>query len=195
MKLILRKSWHVLGAAFPALYYFGATSQSFTLALVGGIILVAVALEVLRFTSGRAARAFAAVFGPLMRDAEHRRLNATIPFLVSTFLTILIFPQAIACVSLFFLACGDVAGAVIGGALGRVRLIAGKTLEGTLACFGVCVAVGLLFLDWRLALAGAGAAAAAELLSGGWVDNFSMPVAAGVVMWSLSHVAGINLPA
>jgi dolichol kinase len=194
MKLFLRKIWHLLGAAFPALYYFGVISKSCTLAVVGAIIAVAVAIEVLRFTSSRAARVFGAVFGLIMRDAEYRRLNATIPFLVSTFLAVLIFPKAIACVSLFYLAFGDVAAALVGGAVGRVRLAAGKTLEGTLACFGVCLAIGLFFLDWRLALAGAAAAATAELLSHGWGDNLSIPVAAGAVMWSISYLARINLP-
>lgn len=185
----------MLGAAFPALYYFGLLSKSLTLAVVGAIIAVAVAIEVLRFTNSRVARAFGAVFGLIMRDAEYRRVNATIPFLVSTFLAVLIFPKAIACVSLFYLAFGDVAAALVGGAVGRIRLAAGKTLEGTLACFGVCLAIGIFFLDWRLALAGAAAAAAAELLSRGWADNFSMPVAAGAVMWSMSYLARINLPA
>jgi dolichol kinase len=194
MKLFLRKSWHLLGATFPALYYFGVISKSCTLAVVGAIIAVAVAIEILRFTSSRAARVFGAVFGIIMRDAEYRRVNATIPFLVSTFLAVLIFPKAIACVSLFYLAFGDVAAALVGGAVGRIRLTARKTLEGTLACFGVCLAIGLLFLDWRLASAGAAAAAVAELLSRDWADNLSMPVAAGVVMWSISYLAGINLP-
>jgi dolichol kinase len=193
MKLLLRKSWHVLGAAFPTLYYFGVIPKSLTLAAVAVVIVVAVALEILRFTSKRGARAFGAVFGALMREDEHRGLNATIPFMVSTFLIILIFPKAIACASLFFLAFGDVAAALVGGTLGRVRLPGGKTLEGTLACFTACAAVGLLLVDWRLALAGAAAATVAELLSGGWVDNFSMPVAAGTVMWSISYLAHINL--
>jgi dolichol kinase len=107
---------------------------------------------------------------------------------------LLIFPKSIAWVALVYLAFGDVAAYAIGSTLGRVRLRAGKTLEGTLGCLAICFAAGCLFVDWRLALAGAAAAATAELLSSGWVDNLTIPVAAGVVMWPLSYFTGISLP-
>ena len=195
MNVLLRKVWHVLGLVLPALYYFGLLSRTTTLIVVGAGTAFALFLEVLRFKNEVAARVFAAVFRPLLREEEYRALNATIPYLIATFLVLLIFPKAIAWVALVYVALGDVAAHLVGGALGRVRIASGKTLEGTLACFGICFAAGWLFLDWRLALAGAAAAAAAELLSRGWVDNFTMPVAAGAVMWFLSCVARIGLPA
>lgn len=195
MNLFLRKVWHLLGLVLPALYYFGLFSRTTTLFVLGAGTAFAVFLEVLRFNNKVVARVFAAAFRPLLREEEYRALNATIPYLIATFLVLLVFPKVIAWVALVYVALGDVAAHLVGGALGRVRIATRKTLEGTLACFGVCFAAGSLFVDWRLALAGAGAAAAAELLSRGWVDNFTMPVAAGAVMWFLSFVARINLPA
>lgn len=181
--------------ALPALYYFGFFSRTTTLIVAGAAAAVAIILEVLRFNNEAAGRVFAAVFRRLMRAEEYRALNATVPYLVATFLVLLIFPKSIAWVALAYLALGDVAAHAIGSTLGRVRLRAGKTLEGTLGCLGICVAAGCFFVDWRLALAGAAAAATAELLSRGWVDNLTIPVAAGAVMWSISYLAGINLPA
>ncbi len=164
------------------------------MAVAGAILVAAVALEVLRFGHPGAARVFTAVFGRLMRAEEHRSINATIPLLASTFVAVLIFPKVIACVALFCLALGDVAAELVGGAWGRVRLRAGKTLEGTLACLGTCFVVALPFLDWRLALAAAFGAATAELLSRGWTDNLTVPIAAGAAIWLVSAAAGISLP-
>ena len=194
MNVLLRKGWHLLGLALPALYYFGLWSRTTTLIAVGTVATVAIVLEVLRFKNEAVGRVFAAVFRRLLREEEYRALNATIPYLVATFLVLLIFPKSIAWVALVYLAFGDVAAYAIGSTLGRVRLRAGKTLEGTLGCLGICFAAGCLFVDWRLALAGAAAAATAELLSRGWVDNLTIPVAAGVVMWPLSYFTGISLP-
>jgi len=187
INVLLRKSWHLLGIVLPALYYFGFFSKTTTFAIVGAGVAVAALLEVLRFKNETAARVFAAAFGRLLREEEYHTLNATIPYLIATFLVLLIFPKVIAWVALVYVAFGDVAAHLVGANLGRVRIAAGKTLEGTLACFGVCFAAGWLFLDWRLALAGAAAAAGAELLSRGWVDNFTVPVAAGAVMCFSSH--------
>ncbi len=183
-----------MGLAFPAPYYLGLFSKTTTLIVVGIAAAVAIILEVLRFKSEVIGRAFAAVFRPLLRPEERRALNATVPYLVATFLSLLVFPRAIAWVALVYLAIGDVAAHSVGVALGRVRLRPGKTLEGTLACLGICFAAGYLFVDWRLALAGAAAAAAAELLSRGWLDNLTIPVAAGAAMWLASALAGITFP-
>jgi dolichol kinase len=193
MNIYLRKTWHLLGLAFPALYYFGILSRFGTLVLVGGIVIGAVVLEILRFRIPAVATAFAAVFRRIMRDEEFRTLNATIPYLAATFVVILVFPRVIACAALVFLALGDAAAELVGRAVGRVRIIGPKTLEGTLACFAVCFLAGWHFLGWELALVGAGAAAVAELLSGGWVDNFSIPLAAGGAVWLASYYLHIGV--
>jgi dolichol kinase len=192
MNIYLRKGWHLLGLAFPALFYFGLLSRFGTLVLVGGIVAGAVVLEILRFTVPAVATAFAAVFRRIMRDGEFRALNATIPYLAATFVVLLIFPRVIACAALVFLALGDAAAELVGRAVGRVRLVGPKTLEGTLACFAVCFLAGWYFLGWELALVGAGVAAGAELLSGGWVDNFSIPLAAGGAVWLTSYYLHIG---
>jgi dolichol kinase len=194
MNVVLRKGWHLLGLAFPAPYYFGLFSKTTTLIMVGSAAAVSIIIEVLRFKSEVTARVFAATFRRLLRAEEYRTLNATVPYLVASFLALLILPKTIAWVALVYLALGDVAAQVVGTTLGHVRLRAGKTLEGTLGCLGICFAVGCFFVDWRLALAGAAAAATAELLSRGWVDNLTIPIAAGAAMWLASAVAGISFP-
>lgn len=194
MNVYLRKSWHLLGLIFPAAYYFGALSRPTVLVIVGAITAGAVVLEILRFRFAVVGRAFAAVFRVLLREEEYRRLNATIPFLGATFLTLLLFPRPIAFVAVAFLALGDAAAGIIGPRLRGPRLRAGKTLAGTLACFAVCFAVGWYFLGWKLALLGAAVAAAAELLSDGWFDNFTIPLASGAALWAVAHATGVTFP-
>lgn len=193
MNIFLRKAWHLLGLAFPALYYFGVLSKVWTLVLVGGIVVGAVVLEILRFSVPAVATVFATIFRRIMRDDEYAALNATIPYLASAFVVLLIFPRVIACVALAFLALGDTAAELVGRAVGRVRIVGPKTLEGTLACFAVCFLAGWYFLGWELALIGAGVAALAELLSGGWVDNFSIPLAAGGAVWLAGYLLRIGV--
>ena len=193
MNVYLRKTWHLLGLVFPALYYFGVLSQVWVLVVVGAVVVGAVVLEVLRFKSAAVAAAFAAVFRRIIRDDEFKTLNASIPYLAATFVVILIFPRVIACVALASLALGDTAAELVGRAVGRVRIVGPKTLEGTLACFAVCFLAGWYFLGWKLALAGAGAAALAELLSSGWTDNFTIPLAAGAAVWLAGYLAHTGL--
>jgi len=193
MNIYLRKAWHLLGLVFPALYYFGILSRPWVLALVGGIVVGAVVLEILRFKNAAVAAAFATLFRLILRDEEYGALNATIPYLAATFVVLLIFPRVIACAALAFLALGDAAAELVGRAVGRVRIVGPKTLEGTLACFAVCFLAGWYFLGWKLALVGAAAAAGAELLSGGWVDNFSIPLAAGGAVWLAGYLLGIGV--
>ena len=193
MNIYLRKPWHLLGLVFPALYYFGLLSRFWTLVLVGGIVVGAVILEILRFRIRAVATTFATVFRRIMRDEEFRTLNATIPYLAATFVVLLVFPRVIACAALVFLALGDAAAELVGRAVGRVRILGPKTLEGTLACFAICFLAGWYFLGWKLALVGAGVAAVAELLSGGWVDNFSIPLAAGGAVWLASYYLHIGV--
>ncbi|UCH77736.1 MAG: hypothetical protein JSU81_08400 [Candidatus Coatesbacteria bacterium] len=194
MNVYLRKSWHLLGLVLPAAYYFGALSRPTVLLIVAVITAGAVVLEILRFRFAVVARAFTAVFRVLMREEEFRRLNATIPFLGATFLTLLLFPRTLAFVAMAFLALGDAAAGIVGRRLGGFRLRADKTLAGTLACLAVCFVVGWYFVGWKLALVGAGVAAAAELLSPGWFDNFSVPLASGAAMWAVAHATGVNFP-
>jgi len=195
MNVYLRKTWHLLGLVFPALYYFGVLSQVWVLVVVGGVVAGAIVLEILRFTNPAVAAAFAAVFRRIMRDDEFKTLNATIPYLAATFVVLLIFPRVIACVALAFLALGDTAAELVGRPAGRIRIAKGKTLEGTLACFGVCFLVGWYFLGWQLALVGAGAAALAELVSGGLADNFTIPLAAGAAVWLVGYFTRVGPPA
>jgi len=183
MSIFLRKAWHLLGLVFVAPYFFGWLGKKGTLAFVGAVLVIAGVLEVARFLYPPASRAFAATFRVLLRREEYGAVNATLPYLAATFATVLLYPRVVAGVAVAYLAVGDVAAELVGRALGGPRLWRRKTLAGTSACLASCFLLGAFVFPWPAALAGAAVAALAELLSPGAADNFTIPLAAGAVLW------------
>ena len=182
-KAMLRKLWHLLGLVFPAVYCFGLLSRRWVLVAAAVATLAVAVVEAVRFASPQTNRTFATLFRRMLRREEYSFVNASLLYLFGTFLVLLLYPRAIACAALFFLGLGDTAAELVGRTFGRVKIFAGKTLEGTLACVAACFGVGVLLLPWPLALVGAVAAAAFELFSPGQTDNFLIGVGSGGAVW------------
>jgi dolichol kinase len=91
--------------------------------------------------------------------------------------------------SLWFLALGDAAAALVGRSIGHIR-IGDKSLEGSAACFLACWAAGMFFLDSPggkipEAAVGAFTAALLEALPMPLDDNLWIPTVAGLVLTAL----------
>ncbi|HJL16721.1 MAG TPA: hypothetical protein RMH99_13745 [Sandaracinaceae bacterium LLY-WYZ-13_1] len=131
-------------------------------------------------------------FAPLAHPHEYQRINSgtwyltAIALLASAAAVLGPVPPAVGAAVLGF---GDPAAALVGRRIGRVRLVHGRTLEGTLGFFAVAGAVGTLVvfpfaphLPWVTALllgaAGAFAGALAELFSLRLDDNLTVAVVA-----------------
>jgi glycerol-3-phosphate acyltransferase PlsY len=84
-----------------------------------------------------------------------------------------------------FLILGDAAAAIVGRAVGRVRIF-GKSLEGSLACFAACLLVAWVYpgdpFTWRMMLGGALAATLFELFPIPLDDNMRISLSAGFAM-------------
>jgi glycerol-3-phosphate acyltransferase PlsY len=93
------------------------------------------------------------------------------------------FDKPVAVAALAFLVVGDTTAAIVGKSIGRIPIF-GKTLEGSLACFLVCLAVGWIIpeLSLKQAVAGAAMATLVELLPVPLDDNLRIPLAAGFTM-------------
>jgi dolichol kinase len=144
--------------------------------------------------------------GWLLRKSEYRGITGAGYYLLGSFLAVLLFSPTIAIAGMLFLIFGDFAAALVGTAIGKIRLFAKKSLEGSLACFVICLGVGLLLFwkvkpDWsigvRLALSGAIAATLAELLPLKINDNLTIPLLSGLALllaaWSLG-LGDVPLP-
>jgi len=92
----------------------------------------------------------------------------------------------VVCAAILYLALGDASAALVGKAVGRMPLpfAAPKTWEGSIACLGVCAAIGwsLGFGGVRL-WAGATAATVIEAVPMPFSDNFWLPLGSALVLW------------
>ncbi|TMQ63526.1 MAG: hypothetical protein E6K79_09785 [Candidatus Eisenbacteria bacterium] len=182
---IKRKSIHLASLAIPIGYYLTPDSwmrigERGLLALV----IVSLAIEVFRLNHPRTRHVFRHFFGELLRNHEEASLLGSTYLLIACLLTIHLFPKPVAVLALMFLILGDTVAAIVGKWIGRVRLIGGKTLEGSIACFLVCFGLTLLMpgVPPMVGLVGALTATLFELLPIPLDDNFRIPLSAGFAM-------------
>jgi glycerol-3-phosphate acyltransferase PlsY len=155
------------------------------LLLMGAVALAFIAMDLVRLLS----RASIAV---LFKSAERRRFSSMTYFLVSVFVSFLVFPDVIPYLSLAFTTIGDLFGKLVGLRFGRTVIHRGKTLQGSLAFLGGSIMstyllsrvlpVPLLFV-----LAGSLFAALVELFSELLDDNFSVSLLSGGLLFALRY--------
>jgi dolichol kinase len=129
------------------------------------------------------------LFRPVAHSHEAHGVNSATWYVTAWALLLVTTHEQAANVGVLALAFGDPVAGVVGRKIGRRKLLAGKTLEGSLAFLAATALVGAAYLAgldgvavWR-ALATAALAglvgAAAELLSTRVDDNLSVPLLAG----------------
>jgi len=101
-------------------------------------------------------------------------------------LAFVFFPFPVASAACAMLSVGDALSTLIGKKFGK-RKIGNKTFEGSLACFLGSLIAGAFFVNPYLAVAGAVAAALAELVPR-VDDNLTIPLASGLVMFLITLV-------
>ena len=149
---INRKLLHGLAVILPVGIFYGPHLSFLTEYLVCGIIgilfLFSLLVEYTRFRRPAFAGWFNKWFGSMLRSEEANQITGATYVLGGSFLCSLIALQedllasasAFLALSLFIL--GDAAAALVGKAIGRIK-IGDKTIEGTLGCFFLC-----FFLAW-----------------------------------------------
>ncbi len=178
---IKRKSFHMLCLAYIAAYWL--LPRATVLYVFAGVIAVAVLGDLFRLKSPAFNDWILSRLGGVHRDGEINGLSGLPWTLTGSFLTMLIFrDRPVVTASMLYMAFGDAAAALVGRSLGRHRLIAGKTIEGSAACFAVCLIAGLFFLPWHAAIIGAVLATAIEAVPWPLNDNFWMPLASASLL-------------
>jgi dolichol kinase len=183
MPELIRKGIHILIALVPG---FAALNRSHTaLLLMGGVLFYSWA-DGLRFV-GFSPPLISSVTRAVLRKREQRCFAlGPVTLGLGALLALLLFPPRVAAVAVYALAFGDSAATLAGRFLGRIRpaFMAGKSLEGSLACFAAsALAAFLVFRDWRIALAAGLASMLAEALPFGDFDNLLVPLAAGLAVF------------
>lgn len=172
---------------FPLFYLF--LGKRFVLILVGTITLAFFIFDISRLTFNELNLTLLRTV--VIKQKEIRVFSSMSFFLLACFIIFLIFEKEIAIITLFFLTFGDLAAKYFGILYGR-RKIFEKTLEGLLAYFVACLLLGFLwsyFLEIYLStiIAGAAAAAIAEVLPIGIDDNFTV----GLISASIMHMVRV----
>jgi dolichol kinase len=180
---VKRKAIHLSALAIPIGVWLVSSSTAFgVLGLIGSIWITG---DALRLIIPSWNEKLSRIFNPVIRQKEKKKsLTGSSYLLLSSFLSVAFYPKPIAVLALTFLILGDTAAALVGSRWGRISLFPGKSLEGSLACLGACLAIGLaldLVPFWKV-LIGAVVAAAAEALPFGPDDNLTMPLTSGAVM-------------
>lgn len=157
---------------------------------MGLLIAVVVGGEIARWKSPAFDRWILGGLGGVHRGHEEGAVSGLPWTLTGSYLTMLFFPQKdLVMAGLLYMALGDAAAALFGRAFGKTKIIAGKSVEGSAACFIVCFCVGLYFLSLPLAIMGAFIATVIELIPWPLNDNFWMPLMSAGLLGLIRSIA------
>ncbi len=203
MILVKRKLFRMVGFLFPLVYlasgyalrpWYDRIPVLLILLLFIGTM---VWLESWRFRNPKVNRWLFEHFKGFTKEKEREKISTTTLFLIASAITILVFPRGIAIAAVLFLTVGDPAAEIVGVNYGRMKILRGKTLEGTLAGAAACLVVGAplllvrsLGIDGTTLIVGATAAAITELLPFPVDDNFTVPLGSGLAMLYLAPLLG-----
>lgn len=183
---LARKSFHLLSLVYLGAYKLIGWPKVMPL-MLGWVILV-VTIETWRLKSPAVNRALTEFFGGLARDDEHDKYSGILHTTLGVWLLWLLFGGRDNLVSagIYYVALGDAAAALVGKAVGKRRIGSSKkTVEGSAACFAVCLLIGVGhgFPLWH-SLAAAVTATVVEFLPTGrwWNDNLWLPVVTATVL-------------
>jgi dolichol kinase len=168
--------------------------------IAGGFLTSAVLMESSRRVSPRANEVLMGAFGKVAHPYERHRINSASWYALALVLLALFVPPLGCAVGVVVLGFGDPMAAIVGRRFGRTKLPGGRSLEGSMAFVvaGTLPGMAVLALAHQLtlgaaaavALAGATAGAAAEVLSGRLDDNFTIPTVAGLAAWGAQTLFG-----
>ena len=147
---INRKLLHGLAVVLPAGIFYGpdllGLEPWMASVVIGGLFSLALLIEMLRFRNESLGQVFNQCFGSMLRADEATSLTGATYVCGGAFICSLIALQGTIAAAAAFLALtlfilGDAAAALVGKAIGRIR-IGEKTLEGFLGCFLLCFLLG-----------------------------------------------------
>lgn len=178
-----------LAAFFPILYFY--TNKKVVLIIIGVILVLASIPDIIRLLLPKVNEFF---FGGekrlVYKKGEKKKFSSITLFLFSAFIVILIFPKAIAIVAVLYLIFGDIFSKIFGIQFGRTPIFPKyhKDLEGALAHFSICLAIGYImtqFLPIALVsvVIGAFIASIVETIPLGVNDNLSVGLTSAAAMY------------
>ena len=183
---ISRKAIHIFNIIIPLFHIYIFKNKIDMITFLSAMVIFCFFIEIFRNQSSFISKFFEKYLFFMMRSFEKQgSLTGSTWVFVGALITIILVPQPFSLLALFFLAFGDTLAALVGMKFPFIK-IGEKTLSGSLACFIMCLFVGL-FLNFEISseiiLIGAFTATIAELTSIKINDNISIPVSSGCAMY------------
>lgn len=189
-----RSTFHVLGAVIAVLFVQYAP---WTAVIVVPLILALTfwSLEISRRLSTRWNDFLMRLTDKINHPHERYRINSSTWFATALFLLALTHEPIAGSAAVLVLGFGDPIAGLVGRRWGRIKLVNGRSLEGTSAFAIVSfVAVYMMFLIWHgdtsyetafaVCVVAAIAGALTELFSRRVDDNFAIPIVVGGAVWA-----------
>lgn len=190
MRIYFRKIWRSIALSFPILYIF--LSKRHILYVVGGIFLFFCILDILRLHIKEWNNIFLKVFSCILREKEKKSLSSTTIFLGVIFVSFALFPKPISILVISICVIGDIFSSIIGTKYGKIKILANRTLEGTISFFISAFLTALVFnnflhLKFNIIVLASVFSSLVELISPLILidDNISVPLLTGGVVWLL----------
>jgi glycerol-3-phosphate acyltransferase PlsY len=183
--------WRVITRpfAFLFMFFYLVFDQLFVLIFLGSVASIFILLDLIRIFHEKSDRIIVEKAKKIYRKEERKTFSSMTVFLVSLFISILLFEKNIAIAATTFLIFGDTFGKIFGLAFGKKWIIKQrKSVEGTLAYIGAMLIFGyILFtslnISFWILLIGCLTAPLVELLSIRPVnDNLTVPLISGTTM-------------
>ena len=140
--VLKRCLFHIVAGSFPALALFLLPKFVVLIALAAATIILLL-FETIRMRITSLNEWFYCFFAPLLREEEKKKITGSSYLLLGCLATVLVFPQDIAALAILFAAVGDPVATLSGVWKGGTRFW-GRSVEGNIACFIVCLCIGVL---------------------------------------------------
>ena len=183
---ISRKGIHIFNIIIPLLHIYVLKDKIDMIIFLSAMVIFCFFIEIFRIQSSFISKFFEKYLFFMMRNFEKQgSLTGSTWAFAGALITIILIPQPFSLLALFFLAFGDSLAALVGMKFPFIK-IGNKTLSGSLACFIMCIFVGIILnfeISLDIILIGAFTATIVELISIKINDNISIPVLSGSAMY------------
>ncbi len=193
-----RRMWHVVSGVFSiALYYYSNVELIYWGVLALIVALLGFFLDFKRLKNPALNEKLSKILTPIMRRSEKLSFSGLPFYALGIALAIFFYQPKIAMLAIMYLVFADPVASIIGVKFGKDRLLPNKTLQGTVAAFGVCLSVSLIYLFClgvnspnviMFVFFGSIIGALSEMLGAFNVDdNLIIPVLSGAALTGLNY--------
>ncbi len=132
-----RKLIHLLSLSFILVYLTFNTlfTHRMALLMLSFMLIILLEIEYVRIELKPRIPILSNIWKRYRRTHEHRALGGEVFFLIGAIISLAIFDVRVAVAGILMTVFGDTVSALVGKAFGRIKLIKGRYLEGTIAEF------------------------------------------------------------